>query len=116
MNELKKLSLRERFRDAVNAFRGRKIGSIHLGIDVKRCSECEYRNDDIREELLVIAGARAAYMCTGGLIDLPIGIDGEHVLACDIRRMINNYLAGDDDINFDLYIETALANNYGTKN
>lgn len=116
MNEVKKLTFRDRIRDAVNAFRGRKIGSLQFGVDVKRCSECDYKNNDIREDLLVIAGARAAYMHDANVIDIPEGLVGEQKLACDIRRMVNNYLAGDDDINFDLYIETALANNYGTKN
>ena len=93
-----------------------KMSDLTVGIDFKRCSECEYKNNDIREELLVIAGARAAYMHDANVINIPEGLQGEHKLACDIRRMVNNYLAGDDNISFDLYIETALANSYGDKN
>lgn len=118
MNEIKKLTLRDRIKDAINAFRGRKIGSLHFGVDLKRCDECEYKNNDIREELLVIAGARAAYMHDANVIDIPEGLESEHKLACDIRRMVDKYLNNHDDIdiNFDLYIEVALTNSYGTKN
>ena len=93
-----------------------KMSDLTVGIDFKRCSECEYKNNDIREELLVIAGARAAYMHDANVINIPEGLEGEHKLACDIRRMVGAYLTSNDDINFDLYIEVALTQSYGDKN
>lgn len=42
----KKLTFMDRVRNAVKAFRGSPIGSITYGVDVKRCSECEYMNCD----------------------------------------------------------------------
>lgn len=39
-----------------------KIGDLTVGISVKRCEECEYKNRDIRDNLLVTAGVRAADM------------------------------------------------------
>lgn len=41
MNVVKVRTLRDRFRDAYNAFRGKKIGNVQLGIEVKQCDKCE---------------------------------------------------------------------------
>lgn len=41
MEKLKKRTLIDRIRDAIKAFRGKSIGSIQFGIDVKRCSDCD---------------------------------------------------------------------------
>ena len=38
---MKKRTLLDRVRDAIRAFRGKQIGSVTFGIDVKRCSECD---------------------------------------------------------------------------
>ena len=116
MNEIKKLTLRDRIKDAINAFRGRKIGSLHFGVDLKRCDECEYKNNDIREELLVIAGARAAYMECSNSIKLPEGIEGERWLSSFITNMVDLYLCNKDNTNFDEYIESVLLKRYGDKN
>ena len=43
---MKKRTLLDRIRDAIRAFRGKQIGSVTFGIDVKRCSECE-RNSEV---------------------------------------------------------------------
>lgn len=43
---MKKRTLIDRIRDAIRAFRGKQIGSIQFGIDVKRCSECEMNSDN----------------------------------------------------------------------
>ena len=93
-----------------------KIDDLTVGIDFKRCSECEYKNNDIREELLVIAGARAGYMYGENRIELNCGNDWEHKLACNIRRIVDGYLLSRDDVNFDLYIESALEQTYGGPN
>ena len=41
MEKIKKRTLIERIRDAIRAFRGKQIGSVTFGVDVKRCSECD---------------------------------------------------------------------------
>lgn len=35
LNEPKIRTIRDKIRDAINAFKGKKIGSLHFGIDVK---------------------------------------------------------------------------------
>jgi len=40
MNKIKITSLRDRFKAAVLAFRGKPVGRLFLGIEVKRCNEC----------------------------------------------------------------------------
>ena len=42
---MKKRTLLDRIRAAIRAFRGKPIGSVSFGIDVKRCSECD-KNDN----------------------------------------------------------------------
>lgn len=116
MNEVKKLTFRDRFRDAINAFHGRKIGSLHFGVDLKCCDECEYRNNNLRDDLLVTAGARAAYMECSNSIKLPEGVEGERWFSSFIANMVDLYLCNKDNTNFDEYIESVLLKRYGTKN
>ena len=54
LNEPKIRTIRDKIRDAINAFKGKKIGSLHFGIDVKRCDECEYRK---------AADSKVLYLC-----------------------------------------------------
>lgn len=44
MNKVKKTSFADRLRKAWRAFCNKPASSIALGIEVKRCDECEYRN------------------------------------------------------------------------
>ena len=84
-------------------------------MDLKRCWECEYKNvPAIRNNLLVTAGARAAYMHDKDVIDIPAGLKGEDELARFITRIVDEYLAGEVG-NFDNWIETALMQAYGKK-
>ena len=46
MNKIKKRTLFDKCRDAYRAFRGKQIGSLTFGIDVKKCSECDYKKQD----------------------------------------------------------------------
>lgn len=42
-NNIKALTLFDRLRNAWNAFKGsddRKVGSLHFGLDIKRCDKC----------------------------------------------------------------------------
>ena len=93
-----------------------KLGDLTVGIDFKRCSECEYKNNvrNIRDNLLITAGARAAYMDDADIIDIPGGLEGEDQLATFITRVVNEYLDGDFG-SFDIWIETALKQAYGKK-
>ena len=73
MNNIKRTTFMDRMRNAVKAFKGQQIGSLYFGVDVKRCDQCEYKKDEsLRENLLVTAGSRAAYMDDQGIIDIPI--------------------------------------------
>ena len=45
MNKIKKRTLIDKCRDAYRAFRGKQLGSLTFGIDVKKCHECEYTTD-----------------------------------------------------------------------
>ena len=43
-NTVKKTTLVERFKRAINAFKGNPVGNLYFGIDVKRCDQCKYKN------------------------------------------------------------------------
>ena len=118
METVKKLTFKERIKNAVNAFYGRKIGAMSFGIDLKRCDQCEYKNRAIgyRDNLLVIAGARAAYMDSKDVIDIPEGTDGEDEYSYFIKDLVDYYDAQLVDVNFDEYIENALITRYGKEN
>lgn len=44
MNEVKRTTLSDRIRNVIRAFKGQQIGSLQFGVEVKRCSECEFRS------------------------------------------------------------------------
>lgn len=67
----------------------------------------------IRDNLLVTAGARAAYMDMHGTIDLPGGLEGEDKLAEFIVDAVRAYGKIPDDIPFDEFIEIELLNEFG---
>lgn len=119
MNNINRVTFMDRIRNAIRAFQGKPIQSISLGLDVKRCDECEYRGDfNIREHLLVVMGARAAYMDYECRIDIPVGLEGEGELAEFVKKVVNSYIqkaTDGEDVNFDEYIETALIKQYGVK-
>ena len=105
--------LAERFKRAVDAFRGSQVGNLYFGIDVKRCDQCEYKNiPEIRDNLLITAGTRAAYMSCSGKIDIPEGIEEEFKLAEFLTKVVDEYIRL-DGVNFDLYLETKLIEKYG---
>lgn len=90
-----------------------KIGDLTVGVSFKRCDECEYKNTWIRDNELVTAGARAAYLDDAGVIDIPGWLKGEDELASFIRNLVNRYYYDDVGENFDTYIETELIKKYG---
>lgn len=65
-------------------------------------------NINIRDNLLVTAGTRAAYMDAFNVIDLPSGVDGEDEIASEITNAVDKYLEQDVDESFDIYIEEFL--------
>lgn len=40
MNKIYRPNLRSRLKAAIHAFRGKSVGHIYFGVDVKRCSDC----------------------------------------------------------------------------
>lgn len=64
---------------------------------------------NLRDNLLVTIGSRAAYMETHGDIKLPIGSHGEDALAAFAVKLVEQWLNEETDVmNFDEFIETAL--------
>ena len=90
-----------------------KIGDLTLGVSIKRCDECEYKNRDLRDDLLVTAGVRAGCMEYSESIKLPSGLEGEAGVANYISREVDYYIASDDRGNFDEFIEESLLARYG---
>ena len=56
---MKRRTLLDRIRDAIRAFRGKQVGSVTFGIDVKRCSEC---HED--EHVLYICDQTKCHKCS----------------------------------------------------
>ena len=112
-NTIKKITLMDRFKRSVEAFKGSPVGNLYFGIDVKRCDQCKYKNiPEIRDNLLITAGTRAAYMNCSDKIDIPEGIEEEFKLAEFLTKVVDYYLSLDCE-NFDLYLETKLIEKYG---
>ena len=89
------------------------VGDLYFGIDVKRCDQCKYKNiPEIRDNLLITAGTRAAYMSCSDKIDIPEGIEDEFKLAEFLTKVVDEYIRL-DGVNFDLYLETKLIEKYG---
>jgi hypothetical protein len=116
MNTIGQTTLMGRIKNAIRAFQGKPIQSISLGVDVKRCDECEYKGSaGMREHLMVIMGARAAYMHSAGTIDIPEGLEAEGELVDFVKKIVERYIreaTDGKDVNFDEYIETALIEEY----
>lgn len=70
----------------------------------------------IRDNLLITAGSRAAYMDAFHVIDLPYGVDGEDEIADFVTKLVDEYLMKNDDQPFDIFIEKALMKRYNNDN
>ena len=68
-----------------------------------------------RYNLLVTAGARAAYMDAADKIKLPVGVTGEDLLARFVKNRVDEYMKKELDIPFDEYIESVLLEKFGPK-
>ena len=67
---------------------------------------------NIRDNLLITAGSRAAYMDAFHVIDLPYGVDGEDEIADFVTKLVDEYLAKNIDEPFDIFIEKTLMKRY----
>ena len=77
--------------------RNSPVDNLYFGIDIKRCDQCEYKNvPEIRDNLLVTAGARAVHMDYRGEIDIREGFEEENKLAAFLTKVIDYYLSDDD--------------------
>ena len=93
--------------------RNSPVGNLYFGIDIKRCDQCKCKNiPEIRDNLLVTAGARAVHMDYRGEIAIREGLEEEDKLAEFLTKIIDHYLSHDCG-NFDLYLETKLIEKYG---
>ena len=64
---------------------------------------------ELRNNLLVTIGSRAAYMHADGIIVLPDGLEGEDTLASFAEKTVAAWMAGShEDMSFDEYIEGKL--------
>ena len=112
-NTIKKTTLMDRVKRAVDAFKENSIDNLYFGVDIKRCDQCEHKNvPEIRDNLLVTAGARAAYMNCSDKIHIPEGIEEEFKLSKFLTKVVDDYLRFEWE-NFDLYLETKLIEKYG---
>lgn len=68
---------------------------------------------ELRDNLLVTMGMRAAYMHDRGDIKLPSGLYGEKTVADFISKAVDDYIETDIEDPFDLYIEGALQDEFG---
>lgn len=69
----------------------------------------------IRDNLLVTAGARAAYMDMNDEICLPRGVEGEDKLTKFVVDAVKTYRKLPDDVPFDEFIEKELIHEFGKK-
>lgn len=68
---------------------------------------------NIRDNLLVTIGSRAAYMDARGDITLPDGSQGEDILAAFAVKLAERWIGEEPDaMNFDEFIETELENRF----
>lgn len=65
-----------------------------------------------RDDLLVTAGSRIAYMDMKNKLNLPDGVDGESEIATFLTQKVDEYLEN-NDIAFDIFIENAINIQYG---
>lgn len=77
----------------------------------------EPRTYSMRDSLLVIAGARAAYldMDVTITVDLPDGLEGEDTLVKFVTQLVDYYLKHIDELNFDEFIESKIIAGFGEK-
>lgn len=113
MNKLKRSTFKTRIKDAIRAFKGEEFSGLYFGMLFKHCKECDYYPQPWRDNLLVTAGARAAYMHDKGLIDIPGYLAGEDELGDYISSQVDWYLKCLDDAPFDEFIENSLLWHYG---
>lgn len=73
------------------------------------------QNNILRDDLLVTAGSRVAYMDVGNMLKLPEGPDGEREISIVIANAVDNYINNDIDESYDLYIEDIIKKEFGVE-
>lgn len=104
----------DRIKNAIRAFKSNPNGAVFVATATRQCINCERAQaNPFRDDLLVTAGTRAAYMDYDETIVLPGGIDGESEIAEFIAGVVDFYLNNETGTYFDDYIETKLIDKYG---
>lgn len=68
MSELYVTTFKDRINRAIKAFKGDPVGIMSLGVDVKRCCDCEYKgNSPHVRKVLYICDGRACKTCNSDL-------------------------------------------------
>ena len=68
-----------------------------------------------RDDLLVTAGSRIAYMDVCNMVKLPEGPDGEREISIVIAKAVDNYINNDIDEPYDLFIEDIFIKEFGVE-
>lgn len=100
MNELKRTTFVDRLRRGFKAFKGEPFESIQLGLDIKRCDECDYKNIEIQtffDEYIPNIWLRKELHHTNMSIDrLPYpeyGDDGNASILCHLINYRNSIIS-----------------------
>ena len=72
-------------------------------------------NSILRDDLLVTAGSRVAYMDVGNMVKPPEGADGEREISLVVAKAVDNYINNNIDEPYDLYIEDVIMKEYGAE-
>lgn len=67
----------------------------------------------LRDDLLVTAGSRVAYMDVSNTIVLPEGTDGEREISLVVSKAVDNYIDNNVDESYDIFIEDVINKEYG---
>lgn len=74
------------------------------------------KKSEIRDNMLVTIGVRAGYMDSMNHISIGGSVHDEEMLAKFAVGVVDEYLATDNDMPFDEFIEKALTERYGKAN
>lgn len=72
-------------------------------------------DSELRDDLLVTAGSRVAWMSVSNMVALPTGVDGEREIAITIANAVDEYINNGIDESYDLFIEEAIEKEYGVE-
>ena len=70
-------------------------------------------DSELRDDLLVTAGSRIAYMSVSNTLILPEGTDGEREISLVVAKAVDDYIDNNVDESYDLFIENVIDKKYG---